>query len=190
MPDVFASIKSRSATARSVLPSSRQECCVARSQRPATSFFSTISSSSVSGIFSSGDTAPCYDCACRGMAIGSGVESDSLSAYCGLHSDSEWGLTCGDVTSIGKLNWVDKKQAKSEFSTVHVSLCSEQNSDCGLCQGGIHPSFRVRECLEANIWSCDIVFANAFILRLVFNGYQICKNNVLTILFTYHVRMG
>jgi len=91
---------------------------------------------------SSSDSAGCFDCACRGMSMSTGVEPNTLATYCGLHTDTDWGVTCGDTTN-GRLSWGEQEQMASLFSTVHVSICSEANSDCGLCQGGIHPSFRI-----------------------------------------------
>jgi hypothetical protein len=90
----------------------------------------------------SGDSVGCYDCACRGMSMSTGVEPNTLAAYCGLHTDTDWGVTCGDTTN-GSFSWGEEEQMTSLFSTVHVSICSESNSDCGLCRGGIHPSFRI-----------------------------------------------
>jgi hypothetical protein len=96
---------------------------------------------------SDGDTSGCYECACTGSSMRSGIEK-SLSNGCGLSTDSRWGMSCSDVTN-GRFNWVGDQRVPSNYSTVHVSICPEVHSDCSVCQGGLHPSFQVSASLVA-----------------------------------------
>jgi hypothetical protein len=115
-------------------------------------------SATESCISSEGDTSGCYDCSCIGSSMGSGsMEKVVLSGSCGLRTDSRWGVTCGDVTN-GRYNWVGDERVPSNFSHVQVSICPEPQSYCSLCQGGLHPSFRVRLHHEIEFWIYIIFF--------------------------------
>jgi hypothetical protein len=101
-------------------------------------------SATESCVNSEGDTSGCYDCSCKSLSMGSGSPTEKAvsSGGCGLQTDSRWGVTCGDVTN-GRYNWVGDEMVASNFSHVQVSICPENQSHCSLCQGGLHPSFRV-----------------------------------------------
>jgi hypothetical protein len=106
-----------------------------------------------------GDTSGCYDCSCKSLSMGSGSPTEKAvsSGGCGLQTDSRWGVTCGDVTN-GRYNWVGDEMVASNFSHVQVSICPENQSHCSLCQGGLHPSFRVRLHHEIEFWIYIISF--------------------------------
>jgi hypothetical protein len=91
---------------------------------------------------SQGDTKDCYECACTGMSMKSGSSEQVLSNGCGLRTDSRWGASCMDVTN-GRVNWDGDGRVLSNSSTVHVYICPEATAYCNVCQGGLHPSFRV-----------------------------------------------
>jgi hypothetical protein len=96
-----------------------------------------------------GSTNDCYQCACTGMSIASGPINNTLANSCGLKTDWDWDMTCEDVTQATSFNDMmigEEVIPASNFSTVHVSICSENGvEDCSVCRGGgLHPSIRVR----------------------------------------------
>jgi hypothetical protein len=100
--------------------------------------------------FTDGSTNDCYQCACTGMSMASGSINNTLANSCGLKTDDcDWDMTCGDVsqaTSFNDMMIGEELIPASNFSTVHVSICSENGvEDCSVCRGGgLHPSIRVR----------------------------------------------
>jgi hypothetical protein len=90
----------------------------------------------------SGDTKNCYECTCTGSSMKSGSSEYVLYDGCGLRTDSRWGASCRDVTN-GRVNWDGDGRVVSNSSTVHVHVCPETIAYCNVCQGGLHPSFRV-----------------------------------------------
>ena len=86
----------------------------------------------------------CYNCACRGFSMDTGIATETEQNGCGLTDDRGWGMTCGDVLNGRLVMGEDGSSMPSNYSHVQVPVCPETFNSCNVCQGGMHPSFTVR----------------------------------------------
>ena len=96
------------------------------------------------------DIQDCYNCACRGFSMDTGIATETKQNGCGLTDDERWGMTCGDVLNGRLVLGEDGSYVPSNYSHVQVPVCPETFNSCNVCQGGMHPSFKVRASCAMN----------------------------------------
>ena len=82
---------------------------------------------------------------CSGFDSGAEFSDEAFRASCGSLSLNEWTIDCNDVNRRRLTKVVNGTLVHSDAVTAHVAVCPEARaSSCSNCQGGFHPSFRVR----------------------------------------------